>query len=102
MIGKSKESVLSGGLTKSDHDPSSALKLWRAVVSLAIADSASGKKYYTNPVRTWLLSNDFYTVCGMAQIHHETINKIIKELLSMEPTVAQAYSKKAIEELNNI
>ena len=102
MTDKSKEKQSSGDWTESDLDPISALKLWRAVIALAIADSASGKKHLTLPIHAWIKSHDFDVVCGLANLQPEPLIKIIKELLAQEPIVAQSYSKKVIEQLTSL
>lgn len=102
MTDKSNEKQFNGDWIGNDLDPTSVLKLWRAVIALAIADSASGKKHLTLPVEAWIKSNDFDIVCGLARLQPEPLIKIIKELLSHESLVAQAYSKKVVEQLASL
>lgn len=99
MTDKSKRNTSTGDSTEKTQDHISALKLWRAVVSLAILDASSEKRHYRVPVARWLLSTDFDTVCDMANLNPNTIKRIISAILSENPIRAQYMSKHLVEEI---
>lgn len=72
------------------------------MIALAILDASSEKRHFRIPVATWLLTDDFETVCGMANLNHNTIRKIVAEILSENPIRAQFMSKQLVEEIESL
>jgi hypothetical protein len=92
-----------GTSTETIQDHTSSLKLWRAVLIQAVIDSFSPKRHYRLPVARWAVSDDFETVCGMANMSHHTIRKCLAEVLSGQGSIrAEVIGKKMIAELEEI
>ena len=84
------------------QDPISALRLWRTVISQAMSDASSEKKYHRVSVATWLLSKDFERVCDLASLQPEAVRQIIARLLAETPTRSQEISKRLISIIENL
>jgi len=100
--GKSRRSILSGTSIETIHDPKSALRLWRAVISQAFADAASEKRHHRISVATWLLSRDFDTVCGLAMLNPVTVKKVTATILAETPERGQKIYKKLLITIDNL
>jgi len=70
-----------GTSTEIDQDHTSALKLWRAVISQAVLDSISEKKFLRLSVTRWLFNPDFETVCELAGLSPVVIKRCLAEIL---------------------
>lgn len=89
-----------GTSTEKDHDHSSALKLWKAVITQAVVDSYSDKRHDRLPVSRWLVNDDFETVCGLAQVEPYPIKKCLAEILKENGSIrAFVLGRKMIAEL---
>ena len=91
-----------GTSIETTQDHTSALKLWRAVISQALIDAASEKKHFKIPVAKWLLTDDFEIVCGLARLNEHTIRRITAEILREHPIRAQILCKRLIDEIEEL
>jgi hypothetical protein len=86
-----------------DHEQKSALRLWRAVINQAVADSFSEKRHDRVGVSRWLLSKDFETVCDFASFDPRVIKRCIAEILMENGSVrAEVLGKRMITELEEV
>ena len=72
------------------------------MISQALYDAASEKRYNRVPVARWLLTEDFEIVCGMASLHPITIKKVFAQVLNETPIRAQVLCKKLVEQIEQL
>lgn len=88
------EKKLFGGLIETIQEPSSESLLWRAVIGQAIRDiytAGRGAEKNRREVAEWLTSEDYETVCALAEIDADNMKEQIVNLLSMPRSLAKKY-----------
>ena len=89
MTDKSSKNIYIGDWIEKDQELMSECRLWKHVVCQAISDSYLGSPKEKVRVGEWLMSDDYITVCDMAELHPENLFKLIKEILTSKPVVAR-------------
>ena len=86
MTAKLNRRIFTGGLIGKTQEQSSECHLWRAVISQAISDAYLNDEKEKNAVSEWLGTEDFVTVCDLADIDHEKmLNNFLYILTTKEP-----------------
>lgn len=73
------------------------------MISQAILDSYSDKRYHRLAVTRWIFNPDFEIVCDLASLHPVTIKKCLAEVLKENGSIrAEVMGKRFITELEHL
>jgi hypothetical protein len=89
-----------GGLIKSDHEQSSAYRLWRGVIGQSVRDIYEGDPKARAEVFVWLVSGDFDTVCTLANVHTADMREQMVALSDLPIPLAKKYGRVLREKIN--
>lgn len=88
------------GLIKSDHEQSSAYRLWRGVIGQSVRDIYEGDEKARAEVFGWMVSPDFDVVCDLANVHAEDMKDQMVALSDLPIALAKKYGRILREKIN--
>ena len=89
MTGRSSKSIYTGGLISGRPELSSEFRLWRSVISQAISDVYLDNPKHKLEVLEWVGTEDFETVCDLADLNPEFVAKAIRKIAEEKPAIAR-------------
>lgn len=94
MTGKLSRRIFTGGLIGKGQEQSSECHLWRAVISQAISDAYLNDERQKDDVIKWLRTEDFVTVCDLADIDHRKMKNNFLYILTQKEPIARYEGRK--------
>jgi len=94
MTAKLNRRIFTGGLIGKTQEQSSECHLWRAVISQAISDAYLNDERERAVVELWIHTDDFVTVCDLADIDHEKMKNNFLYILSAKEPIARYEGRK--------
>ena len=94
MTDRSKKSIYTGGWINSHPELSSEFRLWRSVISQAISDVYLDNPKHKLEVMEWLDTDDFETVCDLADLNPDFVKKAIRNIAESKPAIARFTGRK--------
>ena len=94
MTDKLSRRIFTGGLIGKDQEQSSECHLWRAVISQAISDAYLDDRRQKSEVVSWLDTEDFITVCDLADIDHRKMKNNFRYILTQKKPIARYEGRK--------
>lgn len=92
-IDRSGQRRSSEGLIGSPQELASASKLWRSVLGQSVRDLYEGDPKHRKEVFVWLASNDFVTVCDLADVHAPDMREQLAALASLPEQLSKKYGR---------
>jgi hypothetical protein len=79
---------------------SSVSRLWRGVIGQGVRDIYEGNLKARSEVFVWLVSDDFDTVCDLADIHPHDMREQIMALSDLPISLAKKYGRLLRDRIN--
>ena len=89
-----KQKNIYWGLIGKGQEQSSECHLWRAVISQAISDAYLNEPKEREIIEMWIHTEDFITVCDLADIDYDKMKNNFIHILESKPAVARYEGRK--------
>jgi len=94
MTGKLSRRIFTTGLIGKNQEQLSESLLWRAVISQAISDAYLNDPKERDVIEVWINSDDFTTVCDLADIDSEKMKNNFIYILNAKEPIARYEGRK--------
>ena len=94
MTDRLSRRIFTGGLIGKGLEQSSECHLWRAVISQAISDAYLNDEKDRFAVEQWLETEDFQTVCDLADICSSKMRDNFLHILNSKSAIARYEGRK--------
>jgi hypothetical protein len=98
---KSERNLSNGLSTLTTPERNYEFRLWRGVIGQAVRDIYTGAEKNRIEVAVWIGTNDFETVCDLAEIHSEDLKSQLMALLDLPISLAKKYGEMLHEKITS-